>query len=409
MALCISTKQSDFRGYPFDGPWVETKTRGFTRNNCGSGQQGSQVMYSKTYSSDVSADHLQWLIDEDSASFDSAGQANANANGTCTTNCVTSSIELSTAPVAIDATRIWVSAGRYNMGVSTAIPKSYLGPSFPIGSTPLDVMMPSHRPVLTPYPHNSVNVLYQYWLNRVSVNPWSNYLEVLLYTKNTVGATACDAPTVRKITEIYDVPGVSVYHEAYATSRGIIFVSGAIIEDPNAGGPLVSGAEVYWFDTITNQTTKLYAQKRPSNHRYNLSSCAILYDGTTAYISLCFASSASRRKKRTRTCFLRVDFDFFGSPINTEQIVPFDYSNQRLIMLTGVYTGNRAFFLYQEDGSLKTYPIYGGSPASPPNVDLYISCKSVRDMSDPNVAYIGGYNLRILKYDGLSNTWTVLK
>lgn len=406
MALCISTKQSDFRGYPFDGPWVETKTRGFTRNNCGSGQQGSRVLYSRTYSSDVSADHLQWLIEEGSASFDSAGQANANANGTCTTNCVTSPIELSTAPVAIDATRIWVSGGRYDMGVSTAIPKSLLGPSFPTSYTPLDVMMPSRKHVFTPYPHNSVNVLYQVELVRVSVDPWSNYVAVLLDTKNTVGATACDAPTTRKITEIYYASSDGMEYGAYATGRGIIVITGSPNEDPNLG-PLGLGAEVYWFDTLSNQTTKLYTQRRPSNNRYKLSSCSFLYDGTTGYISLSFASTASRR--RTRTCFLRVDFTLFGSPINTEQIVPFNYSNQRLTMLAGVYTGSRAFFLYQEDGSLKTYSIYGGSPASPPNVDLDKYCRSVRDMSDPNVSYIGGYNQRILRYNGLTNTWTVLK
>lgn len=60
-----------------------TRTEDFTRNNCGAGKTGSVVPFSKTYTSLVSAADAQAIAMADSA-YNGLGQANANANGSCT-------------------------------------------------------------------------------------------------------------------------------------------------------------------------------------------------------------------------------------------------------------------------------------------------------------------------------------
>ncbi|MGZ3983423.1 MAG: DUF5977 domain-containing protein [Mucilaginibacter sp.] len=62
--------------------YTATRTENFTRNNCGSGYQGSVVSFSRTYTSTVSQADANAQASGDST-FEAAGQANANASGTC--------------------------------------------------------------------------------------------------------------------------------------------------------------------------------------------------------------------------------------------------------------------------------------------------------------------------------------
>lgn len=85
----IQPKHSDFKGYPDTiKERTYTKTQGFQRNNCGSGQVGSVVNYSKTYTVTGTQEDLDNAVAADSATFNAEGQANANSNGTCSTACV---------------------------------------------------------------------------------------------------------------------------------------------------------------------------------------------------------------------------------------------------------------------------------------------------------------------------------
>lgn len=85
MAYCLSDASiGDFRGYPF-GPFTYTKTQSFQRNNCGGGQEGSSVTYSKNYTSNLSYDHAWFLASQDTSTFNTEGQTYANSNGACIT------------------------------------------------------------------------------------------------------------------------------------------------------------------------------------------------------------------------------------------------------------------------------------------------------------------------------------
>src|SRR5690606_8291801 len=116
MAICLTPQQSDFRGYPFEGPWVQTKTQQFQKNNCTGGQTGSWVSYSKTYTSYVSIDELMAQIEDDASNYNAAGQANANSNGTCSSTCQANSYTPTYGIFAMSSSQVWTN-GISNTGV----------------------------------------------------------------------------------------------------------------------------------------------------------------------------------------------------------------------------------------------------------------------------------------------------
>lgn len=81
MSCLDNIKNSDFRGYPTLIFEVD-KTEIF-KKECAEGYEGSSHEYTRTYSSFISESHLNYLIENDSASFRAAGQAHANSVGTC--------------------------------------------------------------------------------------------------------------------------------------------------------------------------------------------------------------------------------------------------------------------------------------------------------------------------------------
>lgn len=84
----IQSKISDFYGYPNTvGNLSYTKTQGFQRNNCSTGNTGSVVDYSKVYSVYGTQQDLDNTVAADSANFNAEGQIKANAEGTCSVSC----------------------------------------------------------------------------------------------------------------------------------------------------------------------------------------------------------------------------------------------------------------------------------------------------------------------------------
>jgi len=65
--------------------YTYTRTDNFTKNNCDAGKDGSVVPFSKNYTSNVSLADATAIAMAD-PNFNVLGQANANANGTCTLN-----------------------------------------------------------------------------------------------------------------------------------------------------------------------------------------------------------------------------------------------------------------------------------------------------------------------------------
>lgn len=77
--------------------YTYTRTANFAKNNCASDETGTEVSYSKDYTSNVSLADAQDIAMADS-NFEVLGQANANSNGTCET------VELETVSVGIAVT-----------------------------------------------------------------------------------------------------------------------------------------------------------------------------------------------------------------------------------------------------------------------------------------------------------------
>lgn len=65
-----------------------TRSAQFTKTDCPSGQSGSQVPFSKEYSSVVSAQDAQDVANADTTNFNTLGQAFANQTGTCSVQVV---------------------------------------------------------------------------------------------------------------------------------------------------------------------------------------------------------------------------------------------------------------------------------------------------------------------------------
>lgn len=75
----------DFLEAPGGSPttYISVHREDFARNNCGSGQSGSLVPFTKIYSSEVSQEAADALAVADEAAFQTEGQAWANAQGFC--------------------------------------------------------------------------------------------------------------------------------------------------------------------------------------------------------------------------------------------------------------------------------------------------------------------------------------
>ncbi|MGY0041031.1 DUF5977 domain-containing protein [Pedobacter sp. NJ-S-72] len=69
---------------PINPAYKYEKTAGFVKNDCLSGQ-GSSVVFSKSYFSNVSDTDAKLKGDQDQVNFDALGQLNANENGVCDT------------------------------------------------------------------------------------------------------------------------------------------------------------------------------------------------------------------------------------------------------------------------------------------------------------------------------------
>lgn len=127
MSCLDNIKNSDFRGYP-SIVYEMTKSEFFNKE-CSAGYEGSRHLYSKTYSSNISESHLNYLVRTDSTAFNTAGQAHANAQGTC-------SIQRNSVPnpplylQAVDANNFYISSlepfSRAEFTSSNPLPVNYL-------------------------------------------------------------------------------------------------------------------------------------------------------------------------------------------------------------------------------------------------------------------------------------------
>ena len=196
--------------------WTANRSGTFTRNNCPSGYQSGTATYTKSYTSYISQANANALASGDS-SFNTEGQAYANANGSCTLNLT----------------------AVYASGCTSAAPgKGYINiSSFSGGSG-------------TPYT----------WRYKIGSEPDSSYSNWIYGTGTTGGILANGVYTlqirdgVNNIREYYSIVISCNYPSltATVTSGGTYSGEGYIRVTAASGG---SGAGYYWY-LSTNATQR---------------------------------------------------------------------------------------------------------------------------------------------------------
>lgn len=390
---CLQPQQGDFRGYPFV-VYTETKSQSFEKNNCSGGQTGSSVIYSKTYTSYLSQDDLENKIYQDRFNYNIEGQAYANTNGSCSTTCQTLSEVAQHAPIAIASTQVWLMSGYPYRPVTPYSKTSYTNGSN-LSSQPVIMNQgsPSLNPWRSTWPHSNANIIYTLGTDNTSI---------ILYTRNTTTGNACTNSTS---TTIYN----SLKSRYCSVSNMVVLSSGILFLIGYSHTSGVKSFDLFWYPFFGNAQL-IHSQPRPHSSVYFAWDSALIYDGSSAYMMLSYASN--NNNKRTRTAFFQIGFSG-GTPTNVVDIGGgFDYSNQNVSILNACHCGSKLFFLYEEDNSMKVIPIYGGSVSMPSNISNYMrdfAWMTIRDSSSTQNAYFGSFSSsRLIRYTANTDTWTIL-
>lgn len=394
---CLQTNHSDFRGYPFE-EFTEVKTRQFQKNNCSSGLSGSWVTYSKTYTSYISEDDLQNQIYSDEANFNSEGQANANANGTCSASCQTTLLSpYSYRPISVNSTNVWVNLVQPYTKIEFTTPGILPSKNMLINNVDVGGSDSTTSSVTTMWPHNNANKYYVFNHMRSSISPGSPIRLVIFDTTSN----PCVSYEFNSI--IYQTLQSGNHYVPHSLVQvlpsGILF---CVCYEGTSGG--ASGFDICWYNFASGITSLIKYVNRPDNYRYKPFRHDMVYDGTDAYIMFSFASRANQR--RTRTGIFKIGN--VGTSNTFDIVQSFDFSNQYLKGLFGVHAGSRLFFVYREDGKWKVAPIYGATPAVPPNSLYNTEYKFIRDVSNTSIAYGGGGGRKSATYNSSTNSWVVI-
>lgn len=389
---CLQPNQSDFRGYPHI-EYTQTKSQSFNRNNCPSGQSGSSVVYSKTYTSYISEADLMLKIRSDESNFNAEGQANANSQGSCSTSCIVNNSTLTAyETMALSSTQIWLKDS--NNRIRQPLSKSTVlsGGSYSEGPLLRNTGIFGWTGWKSPYPYTNNTTAYM--LTPMEGNAYG----MMLRTVNLSTGNACSAIPSGTLIFTAKSPGGWALQDALFLSNGILFLIGYNY----SGG--IKNLDVVWHP-FGGTSTIIESIQRPHNYKYYARSSRIAYNGSTAFIMASFASK--NNSKRTRTAIFQVNF-VGGTPSSVTQTVPFDYSNQGLKVITGCHAGTKLFFIYMEDGGFRVYPILGGSVPTPPSDGTNYPYQFVWDAFNPEVCYLGMYG-RLIRYSSITNTWTTLR
>lgn len=395
MALCLTPKQSDFRGYPFE-VFTYTKSEQFRKNNCTGGQQGTFVTYSKTYTSYISEIDLQAKIQADSTNFNNEGQAYANSNGSCSSSCVV----LNKRPYSIAGisnSQMWfdsIFTGTDDSLLITPYSKSAVLGGSSLAQNPV---YNNNSYLSLPYPYYSASILY----NVRTVNN-----SVYLFSKASSSIGACD--TIQPYITIY-VGKAVIYGINYIITESGILV--AVYYNADWSGAY-NGIDYIWYDFGTQITTLLTYHNRPVSGDYHpYFASMVMYNGVAVYVMESFyrgSTGGGPATKRKRTSFHRIDFSG-GKPYQVVNLTDSDYSNQWLAQGVGVATFNRVFFIYAEgrgnNYTRKVYNLVGTGAAVPPT---FFTRKIITDYFNPTVAY-GVSGNTLYSYNSTSNSWSALR
>lgn len=398
---CLQPQQSDFRGYPFT-VYTETKSVDFQKNNCPGSQSGSWEEYSKTYTSYISEEDLQQQIADDAVAFNAAGQANANATGTCISGCNVTQRAPYYIPAAINASQIWANTSGYMPGTPQSKASWNTGNLLPTQGVITNV--PSIIPWITKYPHNSADQFY-------GIITSTNLVSML--TKTSSSGTACSFVPSRIV---YTAKTHVAQVDTCGTATGVLMVVkyGSIFDLSE------KGFDITFVDYDTGTAELLLYVPRPSHPDYIANSSMMIYDGTSAWVYLKFQNR--NHPWRTRTYIYRVDFS--GSSKTLTMLLDGaaeGYSSTGADPIVGVFTPFSAFFIYGERSPgdprrrPKLFTMYGTPPDLPPD-DFFrpndpdlrytLTMNGLRDPTNNNF-YIGSGNSRLARYNASTNNWSI--
>lgn len=417
---CLNPKLSDFCGYPFI-EYKRTKTEIFFRNNCGSGQTGSGVSYSKTYSTYLGEDQLEQMILNDVATFNAEGQANANSQGTCATNPGSGpgpgpGPDPGPGPLPGPGCR----ADRYTKVryYPKAMTAGYvlvghaavrLSRSDFMSSNLVDGNAVANRgPWYTVWPHND-------YTDFISLENHTSSGPIQVYGRRVTISGSDDACKYPTMTLLWETP-YNDSHGTWVDSTNSLYLPNGVlmVMKSDAWGTLFAGeryrkVHLRWWNTLTNEVTHIVTFQHPNGEtNYGYNDISLVYNGSdSVYVMMSFKSP--NNKRRTRTGFFRISM-LAGIPTGVVQTLQgYRFSNQRLHAISGVRAGNRIFFMYTEDGSWKFAPMEGSAPA---NTGAFVGDKMLfmRDPINTHLAF-GGTVARqgLLQYNSTTNTWTVIK
>lgn len=358
MTFCTDIKHSVFRNYP-PISFTETKTEAFQRNNCTGGQNGSWVDYSKTYTSYISELDLQRIIAEDEDNFNSAGQANANANGSCSVGCTAKTVSGSAAYPArlVGLSDTYLYATSRTVNSVFRYPLSVINSSGNLGT--LSAMSNSDYSDML-FPTSSELV------HKVSLfSNGSNYLMDVYYISPS--PNACQGP-INKYTNLsrkeYLLDYKLLYHGLGNSLNGMIYVTSAFSAD--------NDVDIYFKpDTGAESIIATITAPTPGNKKYKFYQTYVSQpNNEEVYITfLCKTSSSSNG---SRILVYRVTKDFFGTPVGVEQIYN-SYTNQVQTIWAAGWVGDVFGIFYTDKGSSGVFSI--GSPAisNPGRVNSFVS------------------------------------
>lgn len=352
----IGPKHSDFRGYPDTiTERTQVKTKSFQRNNCTSGQNGSLVTFSKTYTVVGTTQDLNNMIEADSALFNSQGQAYANSNGTCSVSCAitTRSIANYWTPRYMNGTTIYpyVGVAGFNPPYTDTENKAEIHREF-INFTNNFTMMA--------HPHISPNMSIIYGIRVTSQENsemWVNYSTGTGNGPCSTGSLYCPLPN-KTVTAI---PVVYIATSGYKSGAlSISRVNGFILH-------------VYFTDSVTLQQTFLgFINPKTENYSFILDNNLPYYGSNEKYPIRMGADATGRvyiainsfRKSDGGSTNLGIWYSDFPRATGThvfQNIYPWNYSSANVILhgVAGRTDGQGALLVYSEVSDQRIYRSFG--------------------------------------------------
>lgn len=403
---CLITNHDDFRGYPFIS-YTRIVTEEFQRNNCGSGQTGSYVPYSKSYTSYISESDLETIIIQDRAAFVAEGQSNANANGSCSAVIPPRETLIGSRPrkiVGFDSSYIYGTPVE-NTGGIYRYPRAIIDAG---GVTTGELM------------HNSKAETIDWFTNVIDPSRLLDVKQLqsgsIMYDTtvtvdyyNTTNPISSPTGTKTIVLPAGRVRTGYVTHFSFRTwtgnpKNGLYLIypifnnysSMEVMFYPDTGGEVNLG--------IIQATRSLDFIGRPPRFSSN---------GHNIYITyVSYNNSGYWTYEKGNLEVVRINNDSSEKPVSLTKIYD-DYSNQDPITMAACGRGSNFLVFYREGGTRKVLSIIGAAIPNPPNagsdpIDWAVGDSNIVYCTAGDRSTQSGVTLTRIFRLNANNTWTTL-